>query len=154
MSTQTATQTDTSAVVKGLEILIADSYALMAQTHLAHWNVEGSDFYPLHLLFQTQYEELFTGVDTIAEHLRTLEVYAPGGLDMMSGLSSVGAMRRQETAKDFIAGLVVAHEGLVENAKGTRDAAADCEDKETEDLCIERIRVHEKAIWMLKSSLK
>jgi starvation-inducible DNA-binding protein len=70
----------TNAVAEGLKALLADSYALLAQTHLAHWNVQGPAFFNLHTAFQTQYEELFTAIDEIAERLRALDVLAPGGL--------------------------------------------------------------------------
>lgn len=143
-----------AAIIGHLETLIADSYALMAQTHLAHWNVEGTDFFQLHTAFEGQYTELFEAVDMIAEHLRTLEAYAPGGLGMLDDLSGVGRMERRLTGKDYVAHLVEFHESLVANAKTGRQAAGDAGDTETEDLFIERIRVHEKAIWMLRSYLK
>lgn len=143
-----------TAVVTGLESVIADSYSLMAQTHLAHWNVEGTDFFQLHVAFQGQYEELFTAIDDIAEHLRTLEAYAPGGLEMLSEISAVKPMKKRESSKDFVAGLVAANEAVVASCAKTRDLAADLGDKETEDLMIARVQVHNKNIWMLKSHLK
>ncbi|MGJ8633467.1 MAG: Dps family protein [Luteolibacter sp.] len=155
MATETKqTSSTNTGIINGLDVMIADTYALMAQTHLAHWNVEGPDFFQLHVAFEEQYTELFTAVDTIAEHLRTKEVYAPGGLEMLAGLSGVGAMKRHETAKDFVASLIVDHEALVANTAATRDLAGESGDSETEDLCIERIQVHDKTIWMLKSWLK
>ena len=102
MPTTTAADTEkTNAIVSSLETVIADTYALMAQTHLAHWNVEGTDFFQLHVAFQAQYEELFTAVDDIAEHLRTKEAYAPGGLSMLAGMSSVGQMERRLSGKEL-----------------------------------------------------
>ncbi len=155
MATKMKTSTShSSALVKGIETLLADSYAIMAQTHLAHWNVEGTDFFQLHGAFQSQYEELFKAIDDIAEHLRTLEAYAPGGLKMLSGMSSVHEMGRREKAKDYVAGLVEAHNLLIENAVKTRDIAGDAGDKESEDLFIERLRVHRKVVWLLSSYLK
>lgn len=145
---------DQNAIIDHLETLIADSYALMAQTHLAHWNVEGTDFFQLHTAFEEQYTELFEAVDAIAEHLRTLEAYAPGGLRMLDSLSGVGQMDRRLSGKDYVTHLLEYHELLVANAKQGRQVAGNAGDAETEDLFIERIRVHEKAIWMLKSYLK
>lgn len=145
---------DQTAIVGHLETLIADSYALMAQTHLAHWNVEGTDFFQLHIAFEEQYTELFTAVDMIAEHLRTFEAYAPGGLKMLSDMSEIGQMERRMTGKEYVAHLLEYHETLVRNAKQGRQVSGDAGDAETEDLFIERIRVHEKAIWMLKSYLR
>jgi starvation-inducible DNA-binding protein len=126
----------------------------MAQTHLAHWNVEGSDFFQLHVAFEEQYTELFTAVDMIAEHLRTLEAYAPGGLQMLNQISGVGQMERRLSGKDYVANLLEYQETLVANAKAGREVAGNAGDAESEDLFIERIRVHDKAIWMLKSYLK
>lgn len=143
-----------SAIIEHLDVVIADTYALMAQTHLAHWNVEGPDFFQLHVAFEEQYTELFTAVDTIAEHLRTLEAYAPGGFEMLGKLSSVGQMERRLNGKDYVAHLLEYHETLVANAAKCRDLAGEAGDTETEDLMIERIRVHEKTMWMLKSYLK
>lgn len=154
MATETIPAQDQSAIVANLETLLADSYALMAQTHLAHWNVEGPDFFQLHTAFQTQYEELFTAVDDIAEHLRALDSYAPGGFDMLGKMTEVGQMERRLSAKEFVAHLVEYHELLIENAKKGRQIAGDAGDTESEDLFIERLRVHQKTLWMLKSHLK
>lgn len=150
-TTSTAPQT---AVIEGLIGLLADSYQLMSQTHLAHWNVEGSDFFHLHTAFQAQYEELFAAIDQIAEHLRALDAYPPSGLATLADLSPIKEMPTRSSAKDFVAGLTVAHEGLVERLSGLRKTAADAEDVETEDLAIERLRIHEKTLWMLRSFLK
>ena len=154
MSTKTETASTVDAVVKGLETLLADSYALMAQTHLAHWNVEGPDFFQLHTAFQTQYEELFTAVDEIAERLRGLEAYAPGGLASLAALSGLGEMDRRQSAKDFVAHLIEGHETLLARAVEGRKTAGEAGDAETEDLFIQRIQVHQKTLWMLKSHLK
>ena len=80
----TAPQQRDTRVIDGLNLVLADSYALMALTHLAHWNVEGSHFFSLHEAFQTQYEELFTAVDEIAERVRALDAYAIGGLNTLA----------------------------------------------------------------------
>jgi len=151
MTTDTQTQ---NAITSALETLIADSYALMAQTHLAHWNVEGTDFFQLHVAFQGQYEELFTAIDDIAEHLRTLEAYAPGGLKSLAGLSQIREMDRRLSGKDYVANLIEAHEILMKGAKNGQKISGEAGDTETEDLFIERLRIHNKALWMLKSYLK
>ena len=153
-ATKTAATDKNTEIISSLETLIADTYALMAQTHLAHWNVEGTDFFQLHVAFQAQYEELFVAVDDIAEHLRTLESYAPGGLGMLAEMSGVGSMERRQTGKDYVANLIEFHESLVANAKKCRDLAGEAGYLETEDLVIARIQVHDKALWMLKSYLK
>ncbi|MDX2081594.1 MAG: DNA starvation/stationary phase protection protein [Terrimicrobiaceae bacterium] len=155
MSTTTAIKPETSAVAKNLKAVLADSYALMGQTHLAHWNVEGANFFQLHTAFQTQYEELFTAIDDIAERLRALDVYAPGGLETLAKSSSITEFPTGPApAKDFVAHLVESHEILLGNATALREAAGEANDLETQDLAIGRIQVHQKTLWMLKSFLK
>jgi len=154
MSTRTESAADVNAIVRSLETLLADSYALMGQTHLAHWNVEGTDFFQLHEGFQGQYEELFEAVDQIAEHIRSLDAYPPGGLKMLAELSEITEMDRRAPARDFVAHLVEGHEILISNGKEGRKLAGEAGDAETEDLFIERLRAHQKTLWMLKSHLK
>ena len=84
MSTQIATKQKSNEVIEGLQTILADSYALMAQTHLAHWNVEGQNFFQLHVAFQAQYQELFSAVDELAERLRALDALAIGGLQNLA----------------------------------------------------------------------
>lgn len=155
MSTQTATKQKSNAVVEGLQTLLADSYALMAQTHFAHWNVEGPNFFQLHTAFQGQYEELFAAVDEIAERLRALDVLAPGGLKTLAKASRISELAVETTpAKDFVAHLIESHETLLTNAFALRESSNDADDLETQDLVIKRIQTHQKTLWMLKSFLK
>jgi len=155
-TTKSATRTATTAAVTGpLQALLADSYALMAQSHLAHWNVEGPAFFQLHAAFQTQYEELFTAIDEIAERLRALDVLAPGGLSTLAKLSKVTEFGvAQAPAKDYVAHLIEGHEQVVASATALRHAAGDADDLETQDLAIGRLQSHQKTLWMLKSFLK
>lgn len=135
--------------------LLADSYALQAQTQFAHWNVQGPAFFSLHTFLQTQYEELFLAVDEIAERLRALDVIAPGGLKTLGNLSAIEELPvKAHAAKDLVAHLLKAHEILVSTAKKARDLAEEAGDAETQDLAIKRIQVHEKTIWMFHAFLK
>lgn len=152
-TTPAKTKSD-SAVVKGLNLLLADSYALMANTHYAHWNVEGSDFFSLHQAFQAQYEGLFEAVDEIAERVRALDAYTIGGLRNFASESGIEEFSTPVAAKDYVAGLVVAHEKAITDAVALRDAAGAANDLETQDLAIGRIQWHQKTAWMLKSFLK
>jgi starvation-inducible DNA-binding protein len=158
MSTATQTLTaaaQSSAVAGPLSKLLADSYSLMAQTHLAHWNVEGPAFFQLHSAFQTQYEELFTAIDEIAERIRALDVMAPGGLTVFAKHSTVSEMDcGPALAKDFVAHLIEGHETVVASAIAVRDAAEKTGDLESQDLAIGRVQLHQKTLWMLKSFLK
>lgn len=147
------TKTDTR-VVDGLNVVLADSYALMALTHLAHWNVEGPDFFELHKAFQSQYENLFEAIDDIAEQVRSLDAYAIGGLNTLARTAGMDEFKSPMPQKDYIAALIVAHEKVVDDATRLRDVAGEVNDLQTQDLMIERLQWHQKTLWMLKSALK
>ena len=152
-STGSKTKTD-STVVKALNTLLADSYALMANTHYAHWNVEGPGFFALHNAFEGQYEHLFKAIDEIAERVRALDSYAIGGLRNFANESGLEEFSTPLAAKDYVASLIVAHEKTLVDAVAVRDAAGAVNDLETQDLAINRIQWHQKTTWMLKSYLK
>jgi starvation-inducible DNA-binding protein len=158
MSTSTKTTVGTPArdtrLIDGLNLVLADSYAVMALTHLAHWNVEGPDFFALHTAFQTQYEELFAAVDEIAERVRALDAYAIGGLGLLARVAQIEEFKSPMPQKDYLAALIVAHEKLVDDVVRVRDVAGERNDLQTQDLMIGRLQVHEKTLWMLRSSLK
>lgn len=139
-----------------LNQLVAESYGLLSQLHLAHWNVEGTDFLSLHQMFQTQYEELFVAIDDLAERVRALGNYAEGGLKRLAEMATVaeGPSARAASAKDFVSSVLVAHEVVIEAALDARKLAAEAGDAETEDILIARIQIHQKAIWFLNSYLK
>ncbi len=152
---KTSTATDSAKkVAAGLQLVLADSYALMAATHHAHWNVEGDHFYALHEAFQHQYEELFEAIDKIAEQIRTLGVYAIGGLNRFHKDAGMEELKAGLEQKEYVAALAVMHEKLIHDAAKVRDLAGDSNDSETEDLMIQRVASHEKVLWMLKSYLK
>jgi starvation-inducible DNA-binding protein len=152
-ATPAKTKSD-SVVVKGLNLLVADSYALMANTHVAHWNVEGPGFFSLHKAFHEQYEDLFEAIDEIAERIRALDAYAAGGLRHFFNEAGMDEFKSPASAKDYVAGLVLGHEKAIADAVSVRDAANHANDLETQDLVIKRIQTHEKTLWMLKSYLK
>lgn len=144
-----------SAVTEGLQNLLADSYALMGQTHLAHWNVQGVHFFSLHAAFQTQYEQLFVAIDEIAERLRALDVLAPGGLKTLAKLSPIQEMHTElAPAKDYVAHLIESHGLLLDRLANLREVAGSSNDLETQDLAIGRMQAHQKTLWMLNSFLK
>ena len=143
-----------SAVVTALNLLLADSYALMANTHYAHWNVEGPGFFALHTAFQTQYEELFAAIDETSERIRALDAYAIGGLRNFADAAGLAEFNAPVAAQDYVAALLVAHEKTHRDAVGLRDAAETAGDLVSQDLANERIQWHQKTMWMLKSYLK
>ncbi|MEM9480622.1 MAG: DNA starvation/stationary phase protection protein [Verrucomicrobiota bacterium] len=149
----TAAAEANSAVINGLVDLLADTYQLISQTHLVHWNVIGTDFFQLHTALQGQYEEMFGAADDVAERIRGLDAFPPGGLTTLANLSAIPEMESRMPAKEFVAGLVVAHEKLIERAVALRNTCGEVGDDETQDLVISRVQTHQKTLWMLKSYL-
>jgi starvation-inducible DNA-binding protein len=159
MNTMTATHTGKATrkdtrLTDALNLVLADTYALMGLTHQAHWNVEGADFFQLHKAFEEQYENLFEAVDEIAERVRALDSYAAGGLSKLARMAEMDEFTAPLPQKDFVSGLVANHDKLLEDALHTREMAGETGDLETQDLMIKRIAWHQKAVWMLKSYLK
>jgi starvation-inducible DNA-binding protein len=153
MKTTKTAQHDTR-LSDNLNQVLADSYALMSLTHLAHWNVEGPGFFALHTAFQTQYEELFIAVDEIAERVRALDAYAIGGLGKFAQVAQMKEFASPLPQEDYVRALIAANEKLVADAAQARDLAGEKKDAESQDLMIGRITLHQKTIWMLKSFLK
>lgn len=154
-STSAATTAKKDArLIEALNLVLADSYALMALTHLAHWNVEGTGFFQLHKAFEDQYEDLFDAVDEIAERVRALDSYAIGGLSKLAQVAKMEEFNSPMPQKDYVAALIVAHEKVIDDATRTRDMAAKSNDLESQDLMIKRLAFHQKTVWMLKSFLK
>ncbi|MBB5353521.1 starvation-inducible DNA-binding protein [Haloferula luteola] len=145
---------DASPLADRLNQVLADSYALMALTHSAHWNVEGPGFFALHTAFQAQYEELFTAIDEIAERIRAIGAYAVGGLGNLAEEAGLKEFKAPLSQEAYVAALLEANEKLVNDAAAARDFAGEIHDPESEDLMVGRITLHQKTIWMLKSFLK
>ncbi|TVR50755.1 MAG: DNA starvation/stationary phase protection protein [Puniceicoccaceae bacterium] len=146
--------TQTDSIPAGLNQVLADTYALMALTHFAHWNVEGSGFFALHTAFEEQYTNLFTAADEIAERTRALGAYAIGGLRQLADLARIDELTSPLPQEEYVKGLIKAHEKLLADAKKVRELADREGDTETEDLIIARVTFHEKTLWMLRSFLK
>jgi len=142
-----------SAVVEALRQVVADSYALLGQTHLCHWNVRGPSFFSLHNAFEEQYTELFTAIDEIAERIRALGALAPGGLENLARLAGMDEIAEDASSEAMVEHLLAANQRLVKDLMTARDLAGDSGDDQTEDLMIARLQVHEKTIWMLRSFL-
>jgi len=142
-----------SQVVAALRQVVADTYALIGQTHICHWNVRGPSFFSLHTAFEQQYNELFLAVDEIAERIRALGAFAPGGLSNLARMAGIDEIAEDASAEDMVRHLVKANEKLLADLQKARDLAGEAGDSESEDLMIARIQVHEKTIWMLKSYL-
>lgn len=144
---------DRVEIAKGLSRLLADSYTLYLKTHRFHWNVTGPMFQTLHLMFEQHYIELATAVDLIAERIRALGVYAPGSYKQFSELTSIEEEDHIPPALDMIKKLVQGHETVAKTARSIFDVAEKGRDEGTLDLLTQRIQLHEKTAWMLRSLL-
>ncbi len=140
-------------IVESLSKVLADSYTLYLKTHNYHWNVKGPMFQTLHLMFETQYTELATAVDEIAERIRSLGERAPGSYSEFSKLTSIEEEEEPPKAREMIANLVTAHETLIRTARNVFPRAEKANDEATVDMMTQRIQVHEKTAWMLRSLL-
>jgi starvation-inducible DNA-binding protein len=140
-------------ITAGLSRLLADSYTLYLKTHNYHWNVEGPLFNTLHLMFEQQYTELAQAVDVIAERIRALGEPAPGSYAAFSKLSSIEEEDEVPDAETMIANLVKGQEAVVRTARSIFPAAERANDEPTADLLTQRMQIHEKNAWMLRSML-
>ena len=144
---------DRERIAAGLANLLADSYTLYLKTHNYHWNVQGPQFNSLHLMFEVQYTELALAVDEIAERIRALGVKAPGSYAEFSKLTSIDEATGDETAEEMIRQLVTGQESIVRTARQVFPDADVCNDEPTADLLTQRMQLHEKNAWMLRSML-
>jgi starvation-inducible DNA-binding protein len=138
---------------EGLSRLLADTYTLYLKTHNFHWNVTGPLFNTLHLMFETQYTELALAVDLIAERIRALGLPAPGSYAQFAQLTSIREETGVPAAEDMIRQLVRDQEAVVRTARSIFPAVEKAGDEPTADLLTQRMQVHEKTAWMLRSLL-
>ena len=141
-------------IAAGLSRVLADTYTLYLKTHNLHWNVTGPMFQTLHLMFETQYTELALAVDAIAERIRSLGFPAPGTYKQYASLSSIKEEEGIPPAKDMIRLLVEGQEAVVRTARSLYATAEAANDEATADLLTQRIQLHEKTAWMLRSLLE
>lgn len=140
-----------SNCVSCLEKLLADTYVLYVKTQSYHWNVTGPMFIELHAMFGGQYAELAGTVDMIAEHIRTLESFAPGSLTQFSKLSSIADDTTVPKAMSMVSNLLKDHETVIKSAEEVIKIAQAAGDEATADLGIRRVLAHKKTAWMLRS---
>jgi starvation-inducible DNA-binding protein len=131
--------------------LLADTYSLYLKTHNYHWNVTGSMFNTLHLMFEGQYNELALAVDLIAERIRALGFIAPGSYAEFAQLTKIKEHDGDLAAELMVKDLIVAHETLINTARQVLPVADEANDQVTLDLVTQRLQVHEKTVWMLRS---
>ncbi len=146
---------DRAAIAGGLARLLADTYTLYLTTHNFHWNVTGPMFNTLHIMFMAQYTELWNAVDPIAERMRALGHAAPGSYAQFGALTSVpDAPDTPPKALAMVRILVTGHEAVARTARGVFPAAEAAKDQPTADLLTQRLDIHEKTAWMLRSLLE
>lgn len=143
--------TKRKAIAAGLSRLLADSYTLYLKTHNYHWNVTGPMFNTLHLMFEQQYTEMALAVDTIAERIRALGHEAPGSYQAYAKLTVIAEEEDQPDAETMIRRLMAGQEAVTRTARGIFPLADDAHDEPTADLLTQRMQVHEKNAWMLRS---
>ena len=143
------------AIAGGLSRLLADTYTLYLTTHNFHWNVTGPMFNTLHTMFMEQYTELWNAVDPIAERIRALGHKAPGSYAQFSALASVpDAPAQPPKALAMVELLVKGHEAVARTAREIFPLAEEANDQPTADLLTQRLDIHEKTAWMLRSLLQ
>jgi starvation-inducible DNA-binding protein len=142
-------------IAEGLGHVLADTYTLYLKTHNYHWNVTGPMFQTLHLMFETQYNELWMAVDLVAERIRSLGFRAPGSYSEFGKLTSIKESgETTPPAKEMIRHLVQGHEAVAKTARSVFPSAEEGHDEATVDLLTQRIQLHEKMAWMLRSLLE
>ncbi|HSC66769.1 MAG TPA: Dps family protein [Cellvibrio sp.] len=147
-------QQNREEIAHGLSRLLADTYTLYLKTHNFHWNVTGPMFQTLHLMFETQYTELALAVDLVAERIRSLGFPAPGTYKQYAALSSIKEEEGIPKAQEMIKLLVEGQEAVVRTARSLYPTVESAQDEATADLLTQRIQLHEKTAWMLRSLLE
>src|SRR5258706_15383968 len=143
-----------AAIAQGLSRLLADTYVLYLKTHSFHWNVEGPMFQTLHQMFMGQYTETWNAIDPIAERIRSLGHYAPGSYKQYAKLATIEESEGVPKAEKMIAELIAGQEAVARTARSVLPLADDANDQPTLDLLTQRLDIHEKNAWMLRSLLK
>ena len=148
------TKKDREKIAEGLSRLLADSFTLYLKTHNFHWNVTGPMFNTLHVMFMDQYTELWNALDLIAERIRALGVAAPGTYREFSKLTVIKECEGKVSAEDMIKQLVAGQEAVTKTARSIFPLVDKAGDEPTADLLTQRMQIHEKNAWMLRSLLE
>ena len=145
---------DRAAIAHGLSRLLADTYVVYLKTHNFHWNVEGPMFQTLHQMFMEQYTETWNAIDLVAERIRSLGHYAPGTYAEYNKLARIKETPGVPKAEQMVRLLIEGQEAIVKTAREVLPVAEKADDQPTLDLLTQRMQVHEKNAWMLRSLLK
>jgi len=145
---------DRAAIAHGLSRLLADTYVVYLKTHNFHWNVEGPMFQTLHQMFMDQYTETWNAIDLVAERIRSLGHYAPGTYAEYHKLARIKETPGVPKAEQMVRLLIEGQEAIVKTAREVLPIAEKADDQPTLDLLTQRMQIHEKNAWMLRSLLK
>lgn len=148
------TEKDRKNVAHGLSQLLADTYTLYLKTHNFHWNVEGPMFQTLHVMFMQQYTEMWNALDVIAERIRSLGHYTPGTYSEFTKLTSIKEAKGIPKATKMVEELIQGHEAVIKTTRKVFESAEQAKDQTTMDVLTQRLDIHEKTAWMLRSLLK
>lgn len=141
------------AAAEALRELLADTYALYLKTHAYHWNVSGPYFEQLHVMFESQYRDMWAALDDLAERIRALGEFAPQSSAQMIELTKIEADGpTPPSAGEMVKNLLAGHEKLIRRARKALDATAEAGDAVSEDLVTQRLAAHEKTAWMLRAT--
>lgn len=140
-------------VADKLSVILADTYSLEIKSHAFHWNVTGPTFYSLHQLFEAHYTSLHDFTDELAERIRALGFFAPGSYSAFTKLTSIKDAKDNLTSSEMISALLADREMMAKSLSETIELAASHNDHDTADLLTQQLHEHEKAAWMLRSSL-
>ncbi|MFK8025087.1 MAG: Dps family protein [Ilumatobacter sp.] len=146
-------EADRVAISAALSRAMADTYTLYLKTHNYHWNVTGPMFNTLHLMFEEQYNEMWIAVDLLAERIRALGMPAPGSYHQFAELTSIVEADGVPSAEEMLADLVDGHQTVARSTRKVVSLANDAGDESTADLVTQRLQIHEKTAWMLRSML-
>jgi len=147
------TEKNRQIISENLMKYLANSYALFLKTQLFHWNLTGSEFYSLHLLFEKQYEELFNSLDVIAERIRALGFFVEASFSSLKNLSTIPESNKTSNSREMIQQLLEAREIIIREGRSLSALADNDQDFATVDMLGKELHAHEKAAWMLRSSL-
>lgn len=143
-----------SKITDALSILLADTFTLYLKTHKYHWNVEGSDFYELHIFFEKLYNEIWEATDEIAERIRSLGEYAPGSFQEFAKLTNIKDAATKLKGEAMIKDMLAGHEIVIKSAQKVLALCDKSGDAATADFVTGRIEAHQKNAWMLRSYLR
>lgn len=141
-------------ISEGLGTLLADTYSLYLMSHNFHWNVTGPMFQTLHIMFEEQYTELATAIDEIAERIRALGFFAPATFSAYAKRSNIKQPEGVPNANEMIQQMVKGHEAVIKTARSIFPSVDEASDEPTADLLTQRMQIHEKSAWMLRSLLE